>query len=373
VVRPDEVEDRKKDDFLVMLSHELRNPLGPLVVAVDILQRDPPEKERKQAIEIIARQAEQLSRLITDLVDTARFARGLIQLREESVDVVELVQIAVGAIEAEIASRWQVVTRTGPSTLPVKGDAIRLIQVFGSILSNASKYSDQGGQIWIDIGRSDGDAIIKIRDEGAGIPADVVPLIFDLFAQSGQALDRTAGGLGLGLNLARRIVSLHGGHIEGESPGPGLGSTFTIRLPVREHRDLVDGQASKGDRGAVGPPSPLRVLIVDDHEDACDAMSAWLRALGCDVVMATRASEAIAAVEDFVPHVAILDIGLPEMDGFALARVLREDERLAQTRLIALTGYGSEADRRRSLAAGFAEHIVKPVEPERLKAILGLG
>jgi PAS domain S-box-containing protein len=355
--------NRAKDEFLAMLGHELRNPLAPIVTALQLLRMKDDGNTREH--DIIERQVKHMMRLVDDLLDVSRIARGKVELRRQ---IVELRTVIAKAVE--VASplfeqrRHHVAVDIVPHALVLDGDEARLTQVFSNLLANAAKYTDPGGRISLHVRTGDGVVAVDVRDEGIGIEPELLPRVFDLFAQGYQSEARSSGGLGLGLTLVRSLVELHGGKVVAHSAGPGLGSTFTVTLPVIEDPSRRTG-------AVIALPlqprarRPQRVLLVDDNEDARELLADALRAAGHDVEAAADPVEALASVRRFVPQVAVLDIGLPVMDGYELSGRLRELLPV-QPWMIALTGYGQERDRVRSAEAGFHEHLVKPVDLQGL-------
>ena len=364
-------EHRRKDDFLAMLAHELRNPLSPLVTSIELLRRRADDAQLvDRQLDAMARQVDQLSRLVEDLLDVSRFSRGRIGLRREVLVLGDVVAQAVESSRLAIDSRHHRVSLTGlEQPLLVNADRVRLTQVFANLINNAAKYSNPGSEIAIGVGREDGMAVVQVMDNGMGIPAATLPRIFDLFEQSPVTRARAQGGLGIGLTLVKSLVGLHGGKVEAHSPGVDQGSTFTVRLPLAD-----DAAQPAAESPAVDAPPPaaqdaLRILVVDDNEDAADSMAEILRMLGHHAEVAHSGLRAIQMAADLDADLLMLDIGLPEIDGYALARRLR---RLGhrQVWFVALTGFGSEEDKRRSLEAGFDEHVVKPVKLETIKEIV---
>jgi PAS domain S-box-containing protein len=359
--------DQRKDEFLAMLAHELRNPLGPIRNAVQLLrQRD--LHTLAWAREVIDRQVRHMARLIDQLLDVSRISRGKILLQHERLDLRALVE-TVGrdrrpAVE-EAGLRFDV--QLPPAPVFVRGDGVRLSQVIANLLENAGKFTDRGG--WVELrlaAEADGPAAITVRDSGIGIAADLLPHLFETFTQADRSLDRSRGGLGLGLALARGLVELHGGTIEAASPGSGRGSTFTVRLP----------QASAPPTPAPLPPAAepaaahYRILVIDDNHDAADTLRLFLEAYGHEVAAAYDGPSAIQAARQFRPQVVLCDLGLPLMDGFAVARALRQDPETGSARLIALSGYGADTIRQHARETGFELHLVKPVDPDYLQRIL---
>lgn len=325
---------------------------------------------------MLSRQVDALTRLLDDLLDVARIARGKVALNVAPLDVSVAVERAIEVCGPTIESRRQRLSSSlAPSPLIVEGDLLRFTQVLTNLLDNASKYSEPGTEIHIEVERSDGDAVIRVRDEGAGIAADMLPRIFDMFAQADRTLDRAKGGLGLGLTLVRQLVGLHRGAVEATSAGLGQGSQFVVRLPTLPAGASAPGKGPTWD--AQGPHAARRVLIVDDNADALESMAALLRLRNHDVDTARNGDEALGIAERHPPDIAILDIGLPGQDGYQLARVLRGRTAMTGATLVALTGYGQPEDVARATAAGFDHHLVKPADPERIAAIVeavtGLG
>ena len=365
--RAAEQANRAKDDFLALLGHELRNPLAPIVTALSLMElRGVAGWDRERAI--IDRQVKHLTTLVDDLLDVSRIARGKIELRRVSIELAELVAEAVETVSSLFELRQQEVHVSVPRGLPVSADPQRMKQVISNLLTNAAKYTDPGGRISITGSREGESVCLRVRDTGMGIDAEILPMVFDLFVQERQAIDRSRGGLGLGLSIVRSIVVLHGGTVTAESAGRGQGSTFTICLPAAEQDD-----AARASMASPRPSRPTaagaRVLIVDDNEDAAELMATTLEHLGYTTHVAHDGPAALRALEQFTPDVALLDIGLPGMDGYELAARLRA---LLGPRagIVALTGYGQPEDRRRSKEAGFNAHFVKPVNLDALRKTL---
>ena len=364
-------EHERKDEFLAVLSHELRNPLSPLVHSVEILRRTTSSDRRLgRHLEVMARQLQQLTHLVDDLLDVSRVSRGLIELRREHVLLQDILDDAVEAARPLVEGRGHLLQRSElPAGLLVHADRVRLTQVFANLLANAAKYTNPGGRISVSVVSDQRRVSVVVQDTGIGIPPDMLSRVFDMFTQVPAAQVRSQGGLGIGLTLARRLVELHGGRITAHSRGEGQGSTFTVSLP-----QLVTGAArtpqqqepTAGHAPAGGRP---RVLVVDDNVDGAEAMAALIDHMGAEVRIAGDGQQALREAVAFEPHLVLLDIGLPGMDGYETARRLRGLPG-RQARLIALTGYGSAQDRERSLAAGFDEHLVKPVPAERMQRLL---
>jgi signal transduction histidine kinase/ActR/RegA family two-component response regulator len=361
--------DRRKDEFLAILAHELRNPLAPIRNSLYILQlsgRDDPTARRVG--EMMERQVSHMVRLVDDLLEVSRITRGKIELKRENVDIAVIVRNAVETSRPLIDAALHSLTVAVPrDELFVDGDPMRLAQVFANLLNNAAKYTDPRGRVAI-AGRREGDhAVVSVRDSGTGIPADMLPRVFELFTQVGKATERANGGLGIGLTLAKSIVELHGGSIEARSEGPGRGSEFIVRLPLGERAGRT---AAVSDAVPREPLAAQSVLIVDDNRDAAESLAMLLRLLGLAVRVADNGGAALQAIDDDVPDVMFLDIGMPGMDGYEVARQVRRRRGGADVLLVALTGWGQDDDRRRARAAGFDHHLVKPADVDDLKALL---
>jgi PAS domain S-box-containing protein len=364
--------NRHKDEFLAMLAHELRNPLAPIRSAIQVLRiigsQEPPAEEARALIE---RQVEQLARLVDDLLDVSRITRGLIRLKKEVVDVSTIVSGAVESSRPLIDARRHALRVELPDeALLVEADRVRLAQVLMNLLNNAAKYTPEGGSIALTvkrIGDAPGQVSIKVRDSGMGIPAEMLPRVFDLFTQAERTLDRAEGGLGIGLTLVRRLMELHGGTVRVSSPGPGQGSEFVIQLPVTE-RSAVEPQGPA--RTSERRSQSRRILVVDDNRDSADSLATLLRLFGNDVRTSYNGRQALAVAAIYRPDLVLLDLGLPGMDGFEVARQMRSLPDQGGTLIVAMTGYGTEEDRRQTSAAGFNAHLVKPVDIETLQELL---
>jgi PAS domain S-box-containing protein len=363
--------DRRKDEFLAMLSHELRNPLGPILNAVEVLEHLEPGDEHlaPQNREIIARQAKHMKRLLDDLLDVSRVSQGKIQLQKQRLDLNVLLGQAVEVSRPMmIEKRHQLSIVLAPQPMELEADPTRLLQVFDNLLNNAAKYTDPGGHIAIIVAVEDGEAVVTVRDDGIGMTPDLLARAFDLFVQGTRALDRAQGGLGIGLTLVQTLVSLHGGSVRAASEGPGRGSQLVVRLPLAPPAQLRPAPpAAAAPRAGAG--GPLRVLVVDDNVDAAKALEQLLRLTGHEVSVAHDGPAALAAAAAAPPDLVLLDIGLPGMDGYAVAARLRAAGH-ADTALVALTGYGREDDRRRSRDAGFDHHLVKPIGFGQLRRLV---
>jgi signal transduction histidine kinase/CheY-like chemotaxis protein len=369
---------RLKDDFLAMLAHELRNPLAPLATALELLRvRGDDTRTRERQVGTMARQVSQLSRLVDDLLDVSRVDRGRVDLRLERLDLREVLADAMEANRPLCVGRDHTCELVLPEApIPVQGDRVRLTQVFTNLLNNAAKYTEAGGRIVTVAERAGDEAVVRIQDNGIGIAGDVLPRIFELFVQAPTALDRASGGLGVGLTLARALIRLHGGEVTAASPGRGQGSTFTVRLALAAPAAAV-GEASvaPGEPSTVTPasqlevePAGLSILLVDDNRDAADTLDAMLEMMGHRPRVAYGGEDAVTLGAATRFDLALVDIGLPGMDGFAVAKQLRE--RQPRLLIVALTGYGAASDRERSRAAGFDEHLVKPLGMDDLRRLL---
>lgn len=362
--------DRRKDEFLATLAHELRNPLAPLRNSLHVLRLTGADATaRARAVETMERQVHHLVRLVDDLLEISRITRGKIELRKEPVELTAIVRGAVETVDGTMhSSRHRLTISLPPGPVMLEVDPVRLSQVLANLLHNAAKYTDEGGQIWLTAGMEEDIVKISVRDTGMGIPAEMLPRVFDLFAQVDHTLGRAQGGLGIGLALVKRLIQLHGGSVEARSDGPGKGSEFLVRLP----RPRTEPRSSSPP-ARLPPPSalpPRHVLVVDDNRDVADTLGALLEFLGADVEIVYDGAAALAAMRRRRPDVVLLDIGMPGMDGHAVARRVRQDPALQAITLIALSGWGQEEDRRRSHAAGFDRHLVKPVDLGALQALL---
>ncbi|HKQ76795.1 MAG TPA: ATP-binding protein [Blastocatellia bacterium] len=371
--------DQRKDEFLAMLAHELRNPLAPILNAISILNRPNLSDEQFEWSKgVIERQVGHLTRLVDDLLDVSRITQGKIILRKENLDLTKMVRRALETSRPLIDARKHQLTVSLPSeTVRLRGDIMRLAQVLSNLLNNAAKYTDEGGAIWLTAEHVGDDVVLRVKDNGMGIPVEELPYVFDLFIQAGRSLDRAQGGLGIGLTLARSIVELHGGRIEALSEGPGQGSEFVIYLPLLELQPFL-GDALRNVHGsymgveAAAPALSIcrRVLVVDDNADSAESLALALTLEGYDAKLAYDGPGAVELASAFQPQVALLDIGLPGMSGYELARQLRRRPGGSEMALIALTGYGQADDRRKSREAGFDHHLTKPVNYDTLVALI---
>jgi PAS domain S-box-containing protein len=365
--------DQRKDEFLAMLAHELRNPLAPIRNAAHVLGRlELGEPRLRWAQDIIERQVAHLTHLVDELLDISRIVRGKIALKKVPVELDDLVRQAREAVQPIMAAkghRFEV--RMPEARVVLEGDLVRLVQVLQNLLNNAAKYTPDGGRIEL-LGHLGASEIeIVVRDNGMGISADLLPSVFDLFRQGERTLDRSQGGLGLGLTLVRQLVELHGGQVTASSAGPGQGAIFSVRLPLAEGSGQTPAPAhANGGQSAATVREPLRVLVVEDDPVVCESMVVFLELEGYQVRSAGAAEAALDLLTEFRPRVALIDIGLPGQDGYALAKRIRQREDGAGLKLLAVSGYGQEEAVRRSLQAGFDQHLVKPVDPDMLCAIL---
>ena len=363
--------DRRKDEFLAVLAHELRNPLAPISNALQILRLSSelsPTGECSRAI--MERQVNHLVRLVEDLLEVSRITRGKVELRRELVELVAVIGSAVETSRPLIeAASHQLAIAVSPEPILLEADPVRLAQVITNVLNNAAKYTNQGGQIWLTARRENGEALISIRDNGVGIRAEMLRRVFELFAQVDGTLDRAQGGLGIGLTLAKNVVELHGGRIEAKSAGPGKGSEFIIHLPVATKELALGVTASESPLGPSKLPS-RRILVVDDARSAVYTLSTLLESMGQQVSTALDAVEALERARTERPDLVISDIGMPHINGYELARRLRNEPGLEGVILVALTGYGQDTDRERAREAGFDDHLVKPVSLDSLRNLL---
>jgi CheY-like chemotaxis protein len=365
--------DRRKDEFLAMLAHELRNPLTPLQHAAEILKLNSSGEDADKAANILDRQLRSFARIIDDLLDAARIAQGKIELKKERVELGSLLRNAIQSARHHFETKHQELKISVPETpIYLQADGIRLEQAFGNLLHNASKYTGAGGHIELSAELAifgEPEVMVRVQDDGIGIDVETLPHIFELFMQGSSSLDRTQGGLGIGLTLVQRIVSLHGGSVTANSGGLGRGTEFVVRLPAtleieaaHEHQPQVTSQSGN-----------KRILVVDDSMDTIRAMEIILRLQGYEVITATNGAVAIQTAMEFRPEIVILDIGLPDMDGFEVARELRRAPQLEKSFMVALTGYGTARDRELARKAGFDQLLTKPVHPVMLLNFIAQG
>ena len=364
--------DRRKDEFLAMLAHELRNPLAPIRNATAVVCRAANlAPDLRSACEIIDRQVRQMSHLVDDLLDVSRITAGRVRLQEESLDLVDVLSLAIEACRPALdASTSEFETDFPPGPICVRGDRVRLAQVFSNVLGNSIKYTPRGGKIWMEVRVVGAEAIVSVRDSGIGIPPHMLKYVFDLFAQVDRAYDRTEGGLGVGLTVAKRLIEMHHGSVEAISAGINKGAEFVVRIPVGEAKAAVTPALASL---ASAPSARRKVLIADDNEDAAVSLGMLVEAMGHETRVAHDGLAALEIAESFRPDIVLLDIAMPRLDGYETARRLAKRSWCTSTLLIALTGWGQEADRRRARDAGFHRHIVKPVDPDVLAEILAPG
>ena len=361
--------NRTKDEFMAMLGHELRNPLSPMLTTLELMRlRAPDVLERERGI--LERQVEHLARLVDDLLDVSRIARGMIDLKREVVELASVVATAVEQVSPLLEERGHYLRLSVPRHgFRVVADPARLAQVFFNLLHNAAKYTDPGGHLTVVARREGHEVLLSVRDDGVGIAPELQPRVFETFFQARQDVDRAKGGLGLGLALVKSLSELHGGKVEVESPGVGKGSTFTVRLPPAVDTAAVEGIGiPHGERVVIKPEPGLRILVVDDNVDAAESIAEVLQLLGNQVRVAHDGIEALRLARESVPDLALLDIGLPVIDGYELAQRLRSEH--PSLRLVAVSGYGQDADRAAALQAGFSRHLVKPVSLQEIESVV---
>jgi CheY-like chemotaxis protein/two-component sensor histidine kinase len=363
--------DLRKDEFLALLSHELRNPLAPIITAAQLMQfRGDVATPRER--EVILRQAQHMVQLIDDLLDVSRVARGKVKLNKKPLEMASVTAKAVEVTGPLFEEQHHHLFVSVPATgLLVEADEVRLTQVVSNLLTNAARYTPPGGRVEVIGSREESEIVLRVRDNGIGIDPVLLPQLFEMFVQGARGPDRTVGGLGLGLALARTLTTLHGGSVTAHSDGPGLGSEFVVRLPVSIPPAPTASQTQTTQR--IPTARAMRILIVDDNRDGAEMIATALTTAGHETQIANDPSRALRLADTFRPQVAILDIGLPVMDGYMLAQELRAHLGGDAPILIALTGYGHDQDKRRSGEAGFALHLVKPIDIEKLlKALDGL-
>ena len=363
--------DRRKDEFLAMLAHELRNPLAPIQNALQIMRMPGVETSiAGKARDMAERQMHHLTRLVDDLLDVSRVVRGKVQLRPEVVELQSVVTRALETAQPVVQAYRHEVTVSLPSEpLWLKADPVRLAQVIANLLNNAAKYTEQGGHIWLAAGMEGTDVVLRVRDNGIGIPAEMLPRIFEMFVQVDRSIGRSQGGLGIGLTLAKSLVEMHGGGVEAHSDGPGQGSEFVVRLPFSSSRRRDEEKILKAGGGQPTPPS-RHILVVDDNRDAAESLAILLGLLRQDVRVAYDGRTALEEARANPPELAFIDIGMPRMDGYEVARRFRQETELRDVTLVALTGWGQEEDRRRTQEAGFNHHLTKPADLDNLQELL---
>jgi PAS domain S-box-containing protein len=360
--------NRRKDEFLAMLAHELKNPLSAISNAVKLARTAELNETLRWCTEVTERQVKQLSRLIDDLLDVSRINQGKIQLRKEVVDIGPIINCAVDVVRPLIEERKHKLSVSfGPGTLRVNADPVRLEQIVVNLLTNAAKYTGTGGRLWLTAEHDESDVVLRFRDTGVGIPPEKLPAMFQLFVQGDESITRSEGGLGIGLTLVKNLVELHEGSVSASSEGVGKGSEFTVRLPGAAEFRIEQAQAhATSDSGK----RCSRILVVDDNADSATGLARLLKLLGHDVRVAHDGPAAIADAATFLPEVVLLDIGLPNMDGYEVARHLRATSNCKNAVIVAVSGYGQDDDRRRTREAGFNFHLVKPINADALLSIL---
>lgn len=360
--------DRRKDEFLAMLAHELRNPLAPIRTSIDLLPRliASGDSRASSILGVVDRQVMQLTRLVDDLLDVSRITQGRIEIRRATVELSSIVSQALESVQSLVNEKGHKVVYAVESGIYVEGDSMRLVQCVSNVLMNAAKYTDNGGTISVKLAGDDKRATLSVADSGIGIPEELLPRIFELFVQDARSLDRSQGGLGIGLSVVRRLIEMHGGQVSAASPGEGKGATFEITLPRAPAPASAEGAEVPDMPGAA-----LRVLVVDDNQDAADSLAMLLSLEGHTVKAVYDPREALELTATFAPHLVLLDIGLPGMDGYEVARRLRSAGLRAH--LVALTGYGQREDIAHARAAGFHGHLVKPVDMDSLKDALRIA
>jgi PAS domain S-box-containing protein len=361
--------DRRKDEFLATLAHELRNPLAPLRNALELLRRSDDKALFEQARCMMERQVSQMVRLVDDLLDISRITEGKLQLRKDRVELADVLNAAIETARPLIgASGHELTVTMAPQPVHVQADPIRLAQAFSNLLNNAAKYTEKAGHIWVTTERNGNEAVVSVRDTGIGIAGEHMAHLFKMFSQMPPALERSQGGLGIGLSLVKGLVELHGGTIEARSAGPGKGSEFKVHLPIVDVPLEAPQQPSGSETMRRGPK--CRILVVDDLRDSADSMAMILETMGHETRTAYDGLEAVQTAAAFRPNIALVDIGLPKMNGYDVARHIRSEPWGGNVALVALTGWGQEEDKRRSLEAGFDHHLTKPVEAAVLEKLL---
>ncbi len=359
-----EAVDRRKDEFLAVLAHELRNPLAPVVSGIDLLRTQLPEGNRGQrvnrALGAMDRQLQHLVRLVDDLLDVSRINSGKIALKREVVDLREVIEQAISATRPLVEERGQEL-RVSIASEPVcvNGDSVRLAQVVSNLLNNASRYTTPGGALGVQLETADEQAVIRVWDNGQGIPGELLDSVFDMFVQQNNG----GGGLGVGLALVKRLVDLHGGSVSVKSEGTGRGSKFDVRLPVAA---ALPVRSEAPERARQSDAGPLRIVVIDDNPDIRDLVADLLASHGHDVSQAATGKAALELIQQLEPDAALVDLGLPDVDGWAIAKSVRQNAKTHSIRLVAMSGYGSDADRARAFEAGFDAHIVKPAHIDEI-------
>jgi len=363
-------QDRRKDEFLATLAHELRNPLAPIRTGLAVLKLAPSIDATMKTREIMERQVQHMVHLIDDLLDVSRITSGKVQLKKERIDVRTIWDTALEASRPVIEASGHVLFVSAPKeALLLDADPTRMAQVVSNLLNNAAKYTPEGGRIELSAERDHCHAVIRVRDNGVGLTPEALPRVFELFSQVGKTLDRSQGGLGIGLALVKRLVEMHGGEVTVESQGPGQGSTFAVRLPLAMIQAATGVQIT-GEQTSRSLSVPRRLLVVDDNVDGAETIAMLLTLFGHSVQTVHTGADALNAARTFQPSVMFLDIGLPGMSGYEVAQQLRSDSSMNGLILVALTGWGSEEDRRQARSVGFDHHLTKPVGMEKLQSLL---
>jgi PAS domain S-box-containing protein len=362
--------DRRKDEFLALLAHELRNPLAPIRYALAANKKPGRTPEQcMQAEAIIERQVTHMSRLLDDLLDISRITRGALELKKTRTELTSVIGAAIETARPILDEKHHTLALDLPSQpVQLEADVVRLAQVFSNLLINAAKYTEPGGRVQLRALQQGKEVVVSVSDNGIGISADMLPLVFDMFFQSHGALGRAEGGLGVGLSLVRGLVELHGGGVEARSEGPGRGSEFIVRLP--SSAAVPPSGDAEAEAEQVSADAGLKILVVDDNRDAADTCAMLLEASGHHVQTAYTGRQALELARAFRPHAMLLDIGLPDVDGYKLAQQVRATPWGRVAVLIAVTGWGQEEDRQRAVAAGFDQHLVKPISADTVEALL---
>jgi CheY-like chemotaxis protein len=362
-------QDRRKDEFLATLAHELRNPLAPVRTGLELLKRGGDETQKSRTHQMMERQLVHLVRMVDDLLDVSRITLGKVALQRQRVEFRTVLNSALETTRGLIESRGhEVAVRMPQQELPLDADPTRLSQVVSNLLNNAAKYTPPGGRILVAVDTAGDELVLRISDSGIGIPKDMLNRVFDMFTQVGRTVEHAQGGLGIGLTLVRRLTELHAGSIEALSEGVGRGSTFVVRLPLAA--PLHDAKGDAADPVSETASDGIRVLIVDDNVDAAESLSMLLQINGSETMSAHTGESALDRAVAFKPDLILLDIGLPDLSGYEVAQRLRADPRTASTMLVALTGWGSDEYRKRATEVGFDRHLVKPVDFDELNAVL---
>ena len=362
--------DRRKDEFLATLAHELRNPLAPIRNALQIIHlsgNNGPAVD--QARRMMERQLSQMVRLIDDLLDVSRISRGKLDLRKERIELSAVIKSAVDTAQPLIdAAGHELTLSLLPEPIYLDADPVRLAQIFSNLLNNAAKYMDRGGRIWLTTAREGKEVVVSVRDAGIGIPEDAMPAIFDMFAQVDRSLEKSQGGLGIGLTLVKQLLEMHGGRIEARSEGQGKGAEFIARLPIATVEPLRQAVNDAGERGVTA--GTCRILVADDNRDAAESMSMVLRLMGNEVRTVNDGIKAVEEAEAFRPDMVLLDIGMPRLNGYDAARRIRAERWGKAILVVAMTGWGQDEDKRRASEAGFDQHFTKPVNPADLEQLI---